>query len=245
MVNNLKTNEEIHSVFLKYLEAYLSDRDLDSTTKMFSPNITGYGTGFDEKCYCSKNFIKTYARDLAQMPQKIPYQIIHLQIQLPVSNTAIVSCELNLETYILNQTMKLNHFRLSTVWIKYNQDWLIEYMHISLPTEAHGVNESYPIKELEDRNKILQRLVDEKTKTLTDSNKKLIAALNEIKTLQGILPICSHCKKIRDDKGCWNNLESYIQKHSEASFTHGMCPKCLDQLYGDQDWYIQMKKERE
>jgi len=71
---------------------------------------------------------------------------------------------------------------------------------------------------------------------------KLQKALDEIKTLKGIVPICSNCKKIRDDKGFWNNLETYIQEHSEASFSHGMCPECSDKMYGDQDWYIEMKK---
>ena len=47
-----------------------------------------------------------------------------------------------------------------------------------------------------------------------------------IKTLSGLLPICSHCKKIRDDKGYWNKIEGYIQKHSTAQFSHGICPEC-------------------
>ena len=70
-------------------------------------------------------------------------------------------------------------------------------------------------------------------------------ALDEVKTLQGILPICSHCKQIRDDKGYWNKIETYIGEHSQAEFSHGMCPECSDKLYGDEDWYIEMKKEDE
>jgi PAS domain S-box-containing protein len=53
----------------------------------------------------------------------------------------------------------------------------------------------------------------------------------EIKTLSGLLPICSCCKNIRDDKGYWNQIEVYIQHHSAAKFTHGMCPKCIKQYY--------------
>jgi PAS domain S-box-containing protein len=52
-------------------------------------------------------------------------------------------------------------------------------------------------------------------------------ALAEIKTLRGIIPICSHCKQIRDDEGSWNQLEDYIHHHSEAEFSHGMCPDCF------------------
>ncbi len=73
--------------------------------------------------------------------------------------------------------------------------------------------------------------------------KKLEQASLEIKSLQGIIPICSHCKKIRDDEGYWSILEAYLQKHSDATFSHGMCPDCLDKLYGRDDWYIEMKKD--
>ena len=58
-------------------------------------------------------------------------------------------------------------------------------------------------------------------------------ALANIKTLRGLLPICSYCKNIRDDKGYWNRIESYIQDHSGAEFTHGMCPECLKKHYPD------------
>ncbi len=56
-------------------------------------------------------------------------------------------------------------------------------------------------------------------------------ALEDIKILQGFLPICASCKKIRDDKGYWNRIETYIEKHSEADFSHGLCPECAIKLY--------------
>ncbi len=60
---------------------------------------------------------------------------------------------------------------------------------------------------------------------------ELQAALREIKTLGRLLPICASCKKIRDDKGYWNQLESYISKHSEVQFNHSLCPECIEKLY--------------
>jgi hypothetical protein len=57
-------------------------------------------------------------------------------------------------------------------------------------------------------------------------------ALAQIKVLGGLIPICSNCKKIRDDKGYWNQLEKYLKDHSEAQFTHGICPECREELYG-------------
>lgn len=62
-------------------------------------------------------------------------------------------------------------------------------------------------------------------------------ALDEIKTLRGILPICSECKNIRDDKGYWTRIETYIEQHSEADFSHSICPDCMEKLYGKEDWF--------
>jgi ABC-type nitrate/sulfonate/bicarbonate transport system substrate-binding protein len=62
-------------------------------------------------------------------------------------------------------------------------------------------------------------------------------AIKEIKTLRGILPICSYCKKIRDDKGYWNQIEEYLHEHSDAKFSHGICKECADKYYPDMDLY--------
>ena len=73
----------------------------------------------------------------------------------------------------------------------------------------------------------LKRLRDDQDDLIRD----LTRALVSIKLLHGLLPICASCKKIRDDTGFWNVLESYICEHSEAAFTHGLCPECQHQLY--------------
>jgi len=78
------------------------------------------------------------------------------------------------------------------------------------------------------------RDISEQKKTEQEKEKLIVelqAALATIKKLHGILPICSSCKKIRDDKGSWNQLESYIREHSEAEFSHGICPDCAKRLY--------------
>ncbi|MBM4278487.1 MAG: hypothetical protein FJ130_11515 [Deltaproteobacteria bacterium] len=62
---------------------------------------------------------------------------------------------------------------------------------------------------------------------------ELQEALSKVKTLSGMLPICSSCKKIRDDKGYWNQIESFFLTHSEAQFSHGLCPDCMKKLYPD------------
>ncbi len=56
-------------------------------------------------------------------------------------------------------------------------------------------------------------------------------ALSKIKTLSGMLPICASCKRIRDDDGYWNQIESYIRDHSDAEFSHSICPECAQKIY--------------
>ena len=65
----------------------------------------------------------------------------------------------------------------------------------------------------------------------------LRAALSEVKKLQGILPICSYCKKIRDDHGAWQGIEGYVRERSDAEFSHGICPECAKKHYPDMDLY--------
>jgi len=68
---------------------------------------------------------------------------------------------------------------------------------------------------------------------LKKEHDQLLQALKEIKTLSGLLPICASCKKIRDDKGYWNQIEDFIQQRSDALFSHAICPACAKKLYPD------------
>ena len=73
-------------------------------------------------------------------------------------------------------------------------------------------------------------------------NTELLEKINEIRTLSGLLPICAQCKKIRNDEGYWEQLEGYISQHTAATFTHGICPHCLDDLYPGTAERIRKKK---
>ena len=66
-------------------------------------------------------------------------------------------------------------------------------------------------------------------------NDELAEAMSQIKQLSGILPMCSFCRKIRDDKNQWVPLESYISKHSDAQVSHGLCPECYNRHYGEEN----------
>jgi len=115
-------------------------------------------------------------------------------------------------------------------------------------THCHSDGTPFPaevlLTRMEQRGQVLLqatvRNITER-KQVEEQRNKLIAelqkALSEVKTLRGFLPICSHCKKIRDDKGYWNQIESYIQDHSEAEFSHGICQECAKKYYPDMDIY--------
>jgi PAS domain S-box-containing protein len=83
-----------------------------------------------------------------------------------------------------------------------------------------------------------RKQVEEEREELIEALQK---ALSEVKTLRGFLPICSYCKKIRDDKGYWSQIESYIHKHSDAEFSHSICPECAKKYFPDMDLYKDAK----
>ncbi len=76
-------------------------------------------------------------------------------------------------------------------------------------------------------------LLEQKTRELEQANARLQEAVDKIKSLHGMLPICARCKKIRKDDGYWEQIEEYIATHSDATFSHGICPECMHQLYPD------------
>ncbi len=92
--------------------------------------------------------------------------------------------------------------------------------------------------ELESINERMKREIEER-KQVEEEREKLIKelqeALKEIKTLRGILPLCSFCKKIRDDQGYWEQVDVYIHKHLQADISHSLCPDCAKEHYPDLD----------
>lgn len=120
---------------------------------------------------------------------------------------------------------------------------LVSGIQISSEYQADGLNvgaEGYIIKPISNKELIarvqsmvrIKRAEDalrEKEKEQQKLILELQEALAEIKTLKGFIPICASCKRIRDDEGYWNQLEAYISKHTDAVFSHGLCPECAEE----------------
>ncbi|MEI6564311.1 MAG: response regulator transcription factor [bacterium] len=92
------------------------------------------------------------------------------------------------------------------------------------------ISKPYDLEELRARLDVGQRMLALQD-TLSTKVNELQKALDEVQTLRGIVPICANCKKIRDDKGFWQQVERYLTEHSEVRFTHGTCPECMRKLY--------------
>jgi len=118
---------------------------------------------------------------------------------------------------------------------------LVSGVRVSSEYQADGLNvgaDGYMIKDMTNREFLARvssmvriKRVEDALREKEKEQQKLISefreALAEIKTLKGLIPICASCKKIRDDEGYWNQLEAYLSKHTDAVFTHSLCPECV------------------
>ena len=87
--------------------------------------------------------------------------------------------------------------------------------------------------ELHSRIRVGERILALQT-SLSERVKELLKARDEIKTLQGIIPICMHCHRIRSEHEAWEKLEKYVEERSDAQFSHGLCPECLEKYYPEE-----------
>lgn len=146
----------------------------------------------------------------------------------------------------------MNGFELCRAIKKDEKTKGIPVIFLTTRTDEQGIEDAYdiggsdyiskPFKPKELLSRVNREL---KLKSLIKDYESVInelqTALQEVKALKGLIPICSKCKNIRDDKGYWNQLEAYIEKHSDAQFSHSMCEICAVELYGDQEWYKKKK----
>jgi DNA-binding response OmpR family regulator len=122
---------------------------------------------------------------------------------------------------------------------------LVSGARVSSEYQAEGLDigaDGYIVKGLSNREFLARihslvriKRAEDALREKEEDQRKLISelekALAEIRTLRGLIPICPSCKKIRDDEGFWNQLEVYIGKHTDAVFSHGICPECAEELY--------------
>jgi DNA-binding response OmpR family regulator len=147
----------------------------------------------------------------------------------PYEDTFLIS---RIQHIFANQNLRNNLPQKSEIEIvfadeKYyiNSDRL-QIIDLLLSTYENAVQKNNELHKAHNDLMEIHRQLEQKTVELEILNQNLQHALAEVKTLSGLLPICAHCKKIRDDHGYWNQIESYMAKRVDVEFTHGICPDC-------------------
>jgi K+-sensing histidine kinase KdpD len=112
-----------------------------------------------------------------------------------------------------------------------NLIWLIVFASVAFFISTLNESRLRAEAELKLANRQLEGRVEERTAELTHRNEELRNTLAQVKILKGLLPICTECKKIQDKSGRWNEFESYLSEHSEATFNQGICPECAKKVY--------------
>ena len=123
-----------------------------------------------------------------------------------------------------------NSFRLP-------QSFYFTFKQIPDFTLAFGRLDVEDLEKMRKEMVILNQESNNLTRALHKKTAQLQDALNHVKTLQGIVPICMHCHNIRSDKQIWEKLDAYLTKHTEAKLSHGICPECAKKLYPEFDLY--------
>ena len=147
--------------------------------------------------------------------------LIHPQDLLTALTNFKKHCEDHDHPY--DQVVRYRHKDGSTVWVRCRG--LVIRDDTGKPIRMLGAHTDLT------QLKTTEQELRKKTIELQDANQRLREALEEVRTLRGVLTICASCKKIRDDEGLWTKLEAYIEDRSEAEFTHGFCPECVNELY--------------
>ena len=154
----------------------------------------------------------------------------------PYEDTFLISC---IRYIFTNQELRKSHTSGSEIEIMFagqkyfiNSD-RIQIIDLLLSTYENAIQKNNELKKAHNDLTAIYRQLEHKNIELEKLNRNLQHALDEVKTLSGLLPICANCKKIRDDKGYWNQIEIYMTKRIDVEFTHGLCPNCAKTFFPD------------
>lgn len=170
--------------FDQYINDYLTERDLAKTASLLAESFCGFGTGLAERSYSREEALALYAQDIESAPNPITAIFHRKEFRLIDLDHALVAAELDMETVILEQQIKFNNLRMLMIMHRVENKVEISGMHLSFPTDVHEDDESFPLKELEERAHVLSQMVDERTKTLKNAYDELTDLINRDRLTQ-------------------------------------------------------------
>lgn len=215
-----------------YLQMYAS-RD-DRLTERFSEDFSGFTGGGDVLVKDQQEWIAITRQDFAQVKDAIRIELKDMALQSLSETVAVATSFFTIHLPIKDHVLSRETARLVLIFRKEPDGWKISHSSISIPYYLVREGEIYPMKELVERNQALEAVVAERTASLDARNLELTKALDQVRTLRGLVPICAACKKIRDDAGFWHQVEIYVHDHTEAEFSHGLCPDCIPTYFPKQ-----------
>jgi diguanylate cyclase (GGDEF)-like protein len=169
--------EQAEIFFARYLDVYFRQRDFEAVSRMLLPGMSGSGTGYDELSFGDTSFLDLFWRDIQQAPNTVDFTVKNKKITRLADNCAVVFAVMDITTVIAGQRFWFRSMRMTLVVARRSDEFQIGHLHVSFPTVEHGDDEAFPVKELEERNSVLMRLVDERTKqleSLLEENSRLL-----------------------------------------------------------------------
>ena len=161
-----------------YLEVYMKERNPEKIQELLAEQFSGFGTGEDEYFTDITGGMNIFKRDIETAPNPLICTVHKKSLQQIKDDHAIATVIFDLKAEILGQEIRLNKLRLMVSFIEIQGEIKISGMHISFPSIVHGKDESYPLKELEDRMQVIGKMVEEETKTLKEAYKELSQIIN-------------------------------------------------------------------
>jgi len=225
--------EEIHQDFEEMLKPLSANSLTDDLAKAFSIDDEEEDTSFlpDFELIHARSGMEAYDIVIRSIEEEKPIAVVYMDVRMPPGWDGI-------ET--IQRIREIDKDIEAVIMTAYNSKPLSEIVHdLGMPHKVLYIRKPFASEEVQ---QITISLVEKWNieKELADKNRQL--ELNEqmlrkelkdalANMLNGFLPICAKCKKIRDDSGIWNQIDSYIQKHTGTRFTYSICPECKDELY--------------
>lgn len=173
---NTLVKQQVKAAFNQYLDAYFTRRDLNEVISLFSPSVTNIGSGDDELTLNYQQVVDIFTRDRQQCPNPISYTLLTENIEVFSEHSALVIATFNTQTLINNLPYLGDGFRLSMFFNLESNEWKIRHIHFSKGEVELNEGESFPLTQMERRNRILEQVVEERTRELSTLNEELRAA---------------------------------------------------------------------
>ena len=215
------------SAFDHFLYSYLTKRNLTPYEDFFAEAVCGFGTGMDEVFSNGDENWALIKRDLESAPNEVKYTMKHKVIKLVDPGCALVTAVIDLETEIMGQKIRFNDFRILVTLHDINGAVKLAGIHFSFPTDVHGEEEAYPLKELEERTQLLSRMVEQKTKSLQEAYRELESIINT-DSVSGLYSRYYFEKSVKSEWERFNRfgrlytlMMADVDKFKEINDTHG------------------------